>query len=301
MPEIAPNPDVNLAPRALLIDPDTLLRRSWEKALRAEGFAVTGTPEADAGLILTSSFRPDIVVLDLRLRTMGTHRVGYFAEVRGLTDAYLIGVTDQNDELERVRLLRAGADDVISKPISTVELAARLRALLRRPRRITEGIVLGPPPTVMQYGPLHIDLGRRQARVRDSVVNLTRIEFDLLGHLCQHPRDVSTRDELLRSIWGEHWVGDDHVVDVHLSNLRRKLHHHAPDVSFIHTVRGVGFRLADELLRAPDPAAPATGPAPAPAPASTPTPPTPLGPTADDVTPAPGPTSADDGSESPRQ
>jgi two-component system OmpR family response regulator len=252
MPEIAPTPDVTLAPRALLIDPDTLLRKSWEKALRAEGFAVTGTPDADAGLILTSSFKPDIVVLDLRLRPAGMHRAGYFAEIRGLTDAYLIGVTDQSDELERVRLLRAGADDVISKPISTIELAARLRALLRRPRRITEGVILGPPPTVMHYGPLHIDLGRRQVRINEVVVNLTRIEFDLLGHLCQHPRDVSTREELLRNIWGEHWVGDDHVVDVHLSNLRRKLNHHAPDTVFILTVRGVGFRLADELLRSPD-------------------------------------------------
>jgi DNA-binding response OmpR family regulator len=256
MPETAPTPDVNLAPRALLIDPDTLLRRSWEKALRAEGFAVTGTAEPDAGLILTSSFRPDIVVLDLRLRSVGAHRAGFFIEVRSLTDAYLIGVTDQSDELERVRLLRAGADDVISKPISTIELAARLRALLRRPRRITEGVVLGPPPTVMHYGVLQIDLGRRQVQVRGTVVNLTRIEFDLLGHLCQHPRDVSTREELLQSIWGEHWVGDDHVVDVHLSNLRRKLTHLSPETSFIATVRGVGFRLSDELLKAPvEPAA----------------------------------------------
>ncbi len=251
MPDNGPTPDAHLAPRALLIDPDTLLRKSWEKALRAEGFAVTGTPEAEAGLILTASFKPDIIVLDLRLRSLGTHRAAYFAEIRSLTDAYLIGVTDQSDELERVRLLRAGADDVVSKPISTIELAARLRALLRRPRRITEGIVLGPPPTVMRYGPLHIDLGRRQARINDTVVNLTRIEFDLLGHLCQHPRDVSTREELLRTIWGEHWVGDHHVVDVHLSNLRRKLHHRAPETNFIVTVRGVGFRLSDELLRAP--------------------------------------------------
>jgi DNA-binding response OmpR family regulator len=154
---------------------------------------------------------------------------------------------------------------VISKPISTIELAARLRALLRRPRRITEGAILGPPPTVMHYGPLHIDLGRRQAKVDERVVNLTRIEFDLLGHLCQHPRDVSTRDELLRSIWGEHWVGDDHVVDVHLSNLRRKLHHLAPETTFITTVRGVGFRLSDEVLRAPDPEPPTADPASTPA------------------------------------
>ena len=124
--------DAHLAP-ALLIDPDTLLRKSWEKALRAEGFAVTGTPEAEAGLILTASFKPDIIVLDLRLRSLGTHRAAYFAEIRSLTDAYLIGVTDQADELERVRLLRAGADDVVSKPISTIEPAARLRAAAPTP------------------------------------------------------------------------------------------------------------------------------------------------------------------------
>ncbi len=106
----------------------------------------------------------------------------------------------------------------------------------------------------MHYGPLQIDLGRRQAQVNGFNAPLTRIEFDLLAHLCQRPRDVSTRLELLRSIWGENWVGDDHVVDVHLSNLRRKLHHFAPETSFIATVRGVGFRLSDELLRAPEPA-----------------------------------------------
>ena len=137
MPKHRPSRDAHLAARALLIDPDALLRRSWEKALRAEGFAVTGTPEAEAGLILTASFKPDIIVLDLRLRSLGTHRAAYFAEIRALTDAYLLGVTDQADELERVRLLRAGADDVVSKPISTIELAARLRALLRRPRCVT--------------------------------------------------------------------------------------------------------------------------------------------------------------------
>lgn len=256
MNEPAMTPEASPAPRALLIDTDSLLRRGWEKSLRAEGFAVTGTSEPDAALILTSSFKPDVVVLDLRLRAVGPHRAGFFAEVRSMTDAYLVGLTDHSDELERVRLLRAGADDVVTKPISTIELAARLRALLRRPRRITEGLVLGPPPTVMHYGPLQIDLGRRQAQVNGSNVSLTRIEFDLLAHLCQRPRDVSTRLELLRSIWGENWVGDDHVVDVHLSNLRRKMHHFAPDTVFISTVRGVGFRLSDELLRAPEPPAP---------------------------------------------
>ncbi len=248
-----PNPmaDSAQAPRALLIDGDALLRRSWEKSLRAEGFAVTGTGEADAALILTGSFKPDVVMLDLRMRTAGSQRAGLFSEIRAMTDAYLVGITDHSDELERVRLLRAGADDLLTKPISSIELAAKLRALLRRPRRITEGLVLGPPPTIMHYGAMQIDLGRRQVVVEGSVVPLTRIEFDLLSHLCQRPRDVSTRAELLRNIWGEHWVGDDHVVDVHLSNLRRKLTQHAPSEHFILTVRGVGFRLSDELLRGP--------------------------------------------------
>jgi DNA-binding response OmpR family regulator len=248
-----PNPmtEPTEAPRALLIDGDALLRRSWEKSLRAEGFAVTGTSEAEAALILTGSFKPDVVMLDLRMRTAGSQRAGLFSEIRAMTDAYLVGVTDHSDELERVRLLRAGADDLLTKPISSVELAAKLRALLRRPRRITEGLVLGPPPTIMHYGAMQIDLGRRQVVVDNSVVPLTRIEFDLLSHLCQRPRDVSTRAELLRNIWGEHWVGDDHVVDVHLSNLRRKLTKHAPQENFIMTVRGVGFRLSDELLRGP--------------------------------------------------
>lgn len=246
-----PMADSAQAPRALLVDGDALLRRSWEKSLRGEGFAVTGTGEADAALILTGSFKPDIVMLDLRMRTPGSQRAGLFSEIRAMTDAYLVGVTDHSDELERVRLLRAGADDLLTKPISSIELAAKLRALLRRPRRITEGLVLGPPPTIMHYGTMQIDLGRRQVVVERTVVPLTRIEFDLLSHLCQRPRDVSTRAELLRNIWGEHWVGDDHVVDVHLSNLRRKLTQHAPSEHFILTVRGVGFRLSDELLRGP--------------------------------------------------
>jgi DNA-binding response OmpR family regulator len=249
--QLVNTPEAAPAPRALLVDPDALTRRSWEKSLRSEGFAVTGTSEPEAAMILTSSFLPDIVILDMRLRSVGAHRSGFFAEVRSTTDAYIVVATDQSDELERVRLLRAGADDVITKPMSTIELAARLRALLRRPRRINEGIVVGPPPTVMHYGPMTIDLGRRQAKVGSSIVGLTRIEFDVLAHLCQRPRDVSTRQELLRSIWGETWVGDDHVVDVHLSNLRRKLTQLAPETNFIMTVRGVGFRLSDELLRAP--------------------------------------------------
>jgi two-component system OmpR family response regulator len=127
-----------------------------------------------------------------------------------------------------------------------------MEALLRRPRNMTTRVIPPPPPeTAMRFGVLAIDLGLREVTVNGRVVPLTRIEFDLLAELCRNPRSVRARTELLHEVWGHEWVGDTHVVDVHMSNLRRKLHHHAPGVQFVQTVRGIGFRLADDLLRPP--------------------------------------------------
>ena len=94
-----------------------------------------------------------------------------------------------------------------------------------------------------------VDLARREIRVNRHPISATRLEFDLFSQLCLKPLEVCSRSQLLESVWGPHWVGDTHVVDVHLSNLRRKLNERAPEVRFMHTVRGIGFRLADDLLR----------------------------------------------------
>ncbi len=107
--------------------------------------------------------------------------------------------------------------------------------------QVTSTIVLGP---------LVIDLGRREVRVDDEEVQTTRIEFSLLEQLCRRPTEVCTREDLLDAVWGPKWVGDTHVVDVHLSNLRRKLDKAAPGTKVIHTVRGVGFRLANDVTDA---------------------------------------------------
>ena len=93
-------------------------------------------------------------------------------------------------------------------------------------------------------------VGRKEIRVHDVDVPVTRIEFALFEQLCRRPAEVCSRSELLEEVWGPNWVGDTHVVDVHLSNLRRKLKRHAPELRFIHTVRGVGFRLSNDLLHA---------------------------------------------------
>jgi two-component system OmpR family response regulator len=101
--------------------------------------------------------------------------------------------------------------------------------------------------SVLNLGPLTVDLGRREVRLDEEIVSTTRIEFSLLEQLCRRPTEVCTREDLLDAVWGPTWVGDSHVVDVHLSNLRRKLERATPDYKVIHTVRGVGFRLANDV------------------------------------------------------
>ena len=108
---------------------------------------------------------------------------------------------------------------------------------------------------MISFGPLVVDTGRHEIRLDDQEVMATRIEFSLLEHLCRRPTEVCARTELLDAVWGPNWVGDTHVVDVHLSNLRRKLEKINTDTRVIHTVRGVGFRLANDILDAVEPVA----------------------------------------------
>jgi two-component system OmpR family response regulator len=169
--------------------------------------------------------------------------------MRALTDAYIVGIAAPDADTARIRALRAGADDVVAADLNPDELAARCQALLRRPRQLH---ARWDPmqASVINLGCLTVDVGRKEIRVHDGDVPVTRIEFALFEQLCRRPAEVCSRSELLEEVWGPNWVGDTHVVDVHLSNLRRKLQQQAPELRFIHTVRGVGFRLSNDLLRA---------------------------------------------------
>lgn len=238
-------PDAQLAPRVLLAVTDALLRRVAATALRTCGFSVSSTTEETAAIMLAESFSPDVVMIDLELPSpMGGT---LFDHMRSTTDAYLIGIAPPNADNLRIRALRSGADDVISTPLNTDELAARCHALLRRPRQLHSR--WDPlQASVITLGPLTVDIGRKEIRVHGHEIPVTRIEFALFEQLCRHPAEVCARNQLLEDVWGPHWVGDTHVVDVHLSNLRRKLQHRAPDLRFIHTVRGIGFRLSNDVV-----------------------------------------------------
>ncbi len=239
-------PDAQLAPRVLLAVGDALLRRVASTALRARGFSVSATTEESAALTLAKSFSPDVVMVDLELPSPEGGNL--FDTIREMTDAYVVGIAPPDAENMRIRALRAGADDVVSVPVSPEELSARCQALLRRPRTLH---ARWDPlqASIIAIGPLTVDVGRKEIRVHDLDVPVTRIEFALFEQLCRRPAEVCARVQLLEEVWGPNWVGDTHVVDVHLSNLRRKLQGLAPELRFIHTVRGIGFRLSNDLLR----------------------------------------------------
>ncbi|HRE03251.1 MAG TPA: response regulator transcription factor, partial [Ilumatobacteraceae bacterium] len=240
-------PDAQLAPRVLIAVGDPLLRRVASTGLRDRGFSVSATNEESAALVLARSFAPDVIIVDLSLD--GSEATPLFDTLRQMSDCYMIGLAPTATEAERVRALRAGGDDALSLPVSADELAARCQAMLRRPRQLHSR--WDPmAASLVNIGPLQVDLGRKELRVRGHDVPVTRIEFALFEQLCRKPAEVCSRVHLLEQVWGPNWVGDTHVVDVHLSNLRRKLQRHAPELRFIHTVRGIGFRLSNDLLRA---------------------------------------------------
>ncbi|HPY26247.1 MAG TPA: response regulator transcription factor, partial [Mycobacterium sp.] len=144
--------------------------------------------------------------------------------------------------------LSVGADDYITKPFSPRELVARIRAMLRRPRTAaaTPGATAADAqmPPARLFGPLSIELASRQVFLEGDLIPLTRTEFDILAALSSRPGAVWSRRQLIDAVWGEPWVGNDHLVDVHVGHLRRKLGDDPADPRFVFTVRGVGYRMA---------------------------------------------------------
>jgi DNA-binding response OmpR family regulator len=221
------------AVRVLVVDDDRDVRDVILTALEREHFEVRQAADGRTAVDLTQAFQPDVILLDLNLPELSGLDV--CQRVRQFSDAYILMLTASDDLSDKLVGLSAGADDYVTKPCSMSEVIARIRALMRRTRG-------GASPTdhVRVFGDLRVDISSREVHVGDKPVMLTRIEFDLLDVLSTDPKAVVSRVRLLERVWGPNWVGDDHIVDVHMSNLRRKI-----GSTFIRTVRGVGYRLGD--------------------------------------------------------
>jgi DNA-binding response OmpR family regulator len=203
--------------------------------LEREGYEVHEALDGNAALEKAHSVEPDVVILDWMLPGMDGMEV--LRELRRSSEAYVIMLTARTEEMDRIVGLSAGADDYLVKPFSPGELVARIRAMLRRPRGLPGGA-----EAPLHFGGLTIDPARREVRLRGEEVDLTALEFDLLAALASRPGLVFTRGQLLERVWGETYFGGEHVVDVHVANLRKKIEDEPANPRFVGTVRGVGYR-----------------------------------------------------------
>jgi DNA-binding response OmpR family regulator len=223
--------------RALVVDDEPPLVQVVSGYLTREGFEVLTATDGETAVALAREGSPDVVVLDLMLP--GIDGVEVCRRIRAFSDAYVIMLTAKSDEVDKLVGLSVGADDYLTKPFSPRELVARVRAMLRRPRAAHDV----PDAPVRRFGGLEIEPAGHEVRVEGRPVELTRTEFDLLDALSAQPRVAFTRRQLLEHVWGGDWYGDDHVIDVHVGNLRRKLGDDATEPRYIRTVRGVGYRM----------------------------------------------------------
>jgi DNA-binding response OmpR family regulator len=221
----------------LFIEDDDHIRLALRLALEDEGYDVVEAPDGRTGLTLFDGADPDLVLLDLRLPDVSGFEV--CRTIRAKSIVPIIIVTAQTDTYDMVAGLEAGADDYVTKPVVPKELAARIRALLRRVQLQGRAAT----PLVSRFG--DVEIRREQGIVLKGGVeiNLTKTEFRLLCEFADHAGAVLSRDQLLERVWGYEYLGDSRLVDAHVRRLRLKIEVHPDDPKLIVTARGIGYRL----------------------------------------------------------
>jgi two-component system alkaline phosphatase synthesis response regulator PhoP len=221
----------------LVVDDEQNLVELVRGYLERESFAVLSAGDGVSALALARTAQPDLLILDLMLP--GLDGLEVCRRLRQFSDAYVLMLTARAEEVDKIVGLSVGADDYLTKPFSPRELVARVKAMLRRPRSGSTPAADVEPP--QRIGELVIDRAQYQVTYQGEVLPLTVREFALLAALAAHPGRVFTRGQLLEWVMGsEHY--DEHVVEVHIANLRKKLDDDPSRPRYIQTVRGVGYR-----------------------------------------------------------
>jgi two-component system response regulator RegX3 len=221
----------------LIVEDEESISEPFARALARVGFRTKVARTGAEAIELVSALEPDVVLLDLALPDQDGRDV--CRRLRQESAVPIIMVTASGALTDRVAGLELGADDYVVKPFSVAEVVARIRAVLRRVR---------PEPPVggqVTIGELRIDVPARRVWRDGQEVDLTRKEFDLLARLVQDAGRVVTREALMSDVWDVNWFGSTKTLDVHIAWLRRKLGDDPARPTYIHTVRGVGFRLAE--------------------------------------------------------
>jgi DNA-binding response OmpR family regulator len=226
-------------PSILVVEDDPGIRTALSRGLADRGHAVSSVPGGMRALEACLREDPDVVLLDLGLPDIPGLQV--LAMLRGVSAVPVIVITAQDEDSTLVAALDGGADDYVVKPFGLEQIAARIRAVLRRAAQAADAD--GGAGGGIRVGDLAVDPRSRTVTLAGEPVDLTRREFDLLLALASRPGEVVTKRELLSEVWQQPWGGGDRTVDVHLSWLRRKLGETASNPRYLHTVRGVGVRL----------------------------------------------------------
>jgi len=219
--------------KILVVEDERQIARMVQAYLAREGFKVEVAFDGEEGWVRFRDWQPDLVILDLMLPRL--HGLDLARKIRQESNVPIIMLTARAEEADRVAGLELGADDYVTKPFSLRELAARVRAVLRR----VEG---DTGREVIRAGPLSVDLAAREVYLDGRPVELTPTEFDLLAFFVRHPGRVFTRRELLEAIQERSYASLPRTIDSHVKNLRRKIEPDPAEPTFILTVHGVGYK-----------------------------------------------------------
>jgi two-component system response regulator VicR len=225
--------------KIVLIDDDPLITEPLVRVLRQQGFELQVAHNGRTGLELALTTQPDVVVLDIMMPEMDGWAV--CRTLREQSVVPILMLTALNEEVDRILGLELGADDYLTKPFSTRELLARIKALLRRVALDQQRV----PAQTMQVGELRLNLDTRQVFKGNTLLELRYKEFELLSLLMSQPGQVVSRAEILDQVWGTDWLGDTRTLDVHIRWLREKIEHDPSQPRYVQTVRGVGYRFGN--------------------------------------------------------
>jgi two-component system response regulator MprA len=224
-------------PTVLIVDDDQKLLKMLQRTLIYEGLAVVTASNGQEALAQVDACQPEIIVLDWMMPKMDGLEVVQRLRAEN-KQTYILMLTARDALENRVEGLESGADDYLIKPFSPVELVARIHAMLRR-------VEAKPSRQPVSFNSLSLDPLTHQACLGVTDLNLTPTEFELLHYFMRHPRQVLERAQILNSVWGYDFGGDDNVLEVYVGYLRKKLES-GGDPRLIHTVRGIGYVLRVE-------------------------------------------------------
>ncbi len=226
----------------LVIDDEDSILNVVEAYLKSDGNSIYLARDGVQGLAAFRRYNPDLVILDIMLPEMDGIEV--LQQIRRESDVYVMLLTAKSEEFDRVLGLTVGADDYLTKPFSPRELVARVKVMLRRGRTTTSQ----DEKQIFTFKNLRIDTARHEVERNGEKIELTALEFKLLATLATYAGMVLSREQLLERVWGYDYYGEDRVVDVHIGHIRQKLEIDPSDPQLVITIRGVGYKFADEPL-----------------------------------------------------